>query len=62
MAEEKKEFNQIAYQNQFIKDKYDRIQFLVPKGEKEKIKAYVKEQGKSMNQFMCDLIKKEMGE
>ena len=32
------EFNQIAYQNNYIKEKYDRINLTVPKGKKEKIK------------------------
>ena len=32
------EFNQISYQNEYIKEKYDRINLTVPKGRKEEIK------------------------
>lgn len=38
------EFNQISYQNEYIKEKYDRINLTVPKGRKEEIK---KESGSS---------------
>ena len=31
-------FNQISYQNEYIKEKYDRINLTVPKGRKEEIK------------------------
>ena len=34
-------FNQISYQNEYIKEKYDRINLTVPKGRKEEIKKKV---------------------
>lgn len=49
MAEQ---FNQISYQNSFIKEKYDRINLLVPKGTKEKIKERAKKKGLSMNEYI----------
>ena len=30
-------FNQISYQNEYIKEKYDRINLTVPKGRKEEM-------------------------
>ena len=44
-----------------MKDKYDRIQLVVPKGERERIKMFAKEQGKSLNNWVYELICKEMG-
>ena len=37
------EFNQISYQNEYIKEKYDRINLTVPKGRKEEIKKKAEE-------------------
>lgn len=42
------------------KNKYDRIQLVVPKGEAEKIKAFAKEQGKSVNNLMYTLVSEAM--
>ncbi len=38
MPKTKKEFDQVKYQNQFINEKYDRINLTVPKGDKAVIK------------------------
>ncbi len=54
MEEEK--FNQIKYQNEFIKQKYDRINLTVPKGKKEKIKAAAKAAGQSVNEYINSAI------
>ena len=51
-----KEFNQIAYQNDYIKEKYDRINLTVPKGSKEEIKKKAEAAGKSVNEYINDLI------
>ena len=56
---EKKEFNQIAYQNDYIKEKYDRINLTVPKGRKEEIKKKAAEAGKSVNEYINDLIERD---
>jgi predicted DNA binding CopG/RHH family protein len=58
--EQKENFNQIAYQNNYIKEKYDRINLLVPKGGKEKIKQKAAEAGKSVNEYINELIEREL--
>jgi predicted DNA binding CopG/RHH family protein len=50
------EFNQIAYQNDYIKEKYDRINLTVPKGRKEEIKKKAATVGKSVNEYINGLI------
>lgn len=54
------EFNQIKYQNNYIKEKYDRIGLTLPKGEKERIKELANKQGMSINEYIYGLIKKEL--
>mgnify|MGYP001480103111 FL=1 len=44
------EFNQISYQNEYIKEKYDRINLTVPKGRKEEIKKKAAAAGQSVNE------------
>ncbi|MBO5305580.1 MAG: hypothetical protein J6B12_02340 [Clostridia bacterium] len=53
-------FNQIKYQNEFNKQKYDRISFLVPKGEKEAIKSAADREGKSVNSYILEAVHKQM--
>lgn len=50
------EFNQIAYQNDYIRQKYDRINLTVPKGRKEEIKKKAEAQGMSVNQYINKLL------
>lgn len=45
----------------YIKKAYDEIKVRVPKGEKEKYKAYAEKQDKSLNQLIIDLLDKEIG-
>ena len=54
------EFNQIAYQNDYIKEKYDRINLTVPKGRKEEIKKRAATQGKSVNEYLNGLIDQDI--
>ena len=56
----KNEFNQIAYQNDYIKEKYDRINLTVPKGRKEEIKKRAAAAGKSVNEYINSLIDDDM--
>lgn len=60
MAENKKEFNQIEYQNKYIKEKYDRVGLTMPKGKKEIIKARALEEGLSINEYINALIDKDI--
>ena len=50
------EFNQIAYQNEFNKRNYDRIEIKVPKGRKAVIKAAATAAGQSVNEFIAKAI------
>ena len=50
------EFNQIYYQNEYIKEKYDRINLTVPKGRKEEIKKKAAAAGQSVNEYINALI------
>jgi predicted DNA binding CopG/RHH family protein len=49
-------FNQISYQNEFIRNNYDRINLTVPKGKKEAIKKRADSLGKSVNEYINRLI------
>ncbi len=49
---QEKKFNQIAYQNEFIKNAYDRISLTVPKGQKEVIRAHAEAHGEKVNTFI----------
>ena len=40
----------------YNKKAYDRIDVVVPKGQREVIKAFAASQGKSLNRFICDAI------
>lgn len=55
-----KKFDKVAYDNEFIRMKYDRINLTVPKGDKERIHAYAASMGKSVNAYINDLIKADM--
>lgn len=55
MEEEK--FNQIKYQNEFIKQKYDRVNLTVPKGKRRRSKPPPRQQVKVlMNISILPLI------
>ena len=41
---------------------YDRFEILLPKGEREKIKAYAQSKGLSLNEFIRQAIHKSMEE
>ena len=54
------DFDQIKYQNNYIKEKYDRIGLTIPKGEKERIKEVASKRNMSINEFIYSIIKKEL--
>ena len=54
------EFNQIKYQNEYNKQKYDRTTIMTPKGKKEQIKAAAKASGMSMNEFIVSAIDEKL--
>lgn len=49
-----------AYQNSYIKKKYDRITLLVPSGQKEIIQDAAECNGESVNAFINRLIEQEL--
>ena len=55
-----KEVNQTEYVNDFIRKKYDRINLLIPAGNKEIIKSRAAKKGKSVNQYLNDLIEDDL--
>lgn len=44
--------------NKYIKNNYDRLYITVPKGEKERLTNIATQNGVSLNQYVCDCIKK----
>ena len=50
----------IKASNKYNAKAYDRININVKKGEREKIKAYAESKGKSLNQYITELIEKDM--
>lgn len=44
----------------YNKKTYDRINIIVKKGQRQIIKDYAAQQGKSLNRFICDLVEAEM--
>lgn len=49
-----------AYKNNFAKEKYDRINLTVPKGNKERIRLHADQRGESINGYINRLIKEDM--
>ena len=48
------------YKNQHIKEHYDRINLIVPRGQKENIKRIAEEMGMSVNEYINTLIFKDI--
>ncbi|RKJ78381.1 hypothetical protein D7X33_09910 [Butyricicoccus sp. 1XD8-22] len=59
MAYKKKE-DAIAYQNKYIAKAYDRINLVVRKGEKDKIKFHAEKRGESINGFINRAIRNQI--
>ena len=57
---EKVKFDKIAYNNRFIAQSYDRINLTVPKGNKDRIKAYAEKNGESINGYINRLIDSDL--
>ena len=54
-------FNQSKYANEFAKEKYDRLNIQVPKGQKAVIEEHWRNKGyKSLNAYVNDLIARDM--
>ena len=48
--------------DKYLKEKVDEFKIRVPKGQKAVIQAHAKSKGKSLNSYVVDLIKSDMGE
>lgn len=48
--------------NRYLREQVETATIRFKKGDKKRIQAFAKEQGKSLNQFILDLIAKEMSE
>lgn len=53
-------FNQFKYQNDYNKEKYDRLTLVMPKGKKDKVKKRADELNKSVNGYINDVIDEDM--
>lgn len=49
-----------AVKNRYANKAYDRINLLVPKGEKEKIKEHAEKNGESVNGYINRIIEEDM--
>ena len=58
--EEKKRFNKTEYDNRYIKEHKDLINFLMEKGTKERIKAAADQAGQSSSEFIRDAIEDKL--
>lgn len=56
-------FNQAKYIQEYQKENYDRCIFNLPKGKKEELKRHWTKKGyESLNQYINDLIRKDMND
>ena len=60
MTSEKEKFDQIKYQNNYNRQKYDHVNLMIPKGMKDQIKAIAKEKGESMNEYIWKAVQNRM--
>lgn len=61
-GQEKHAFNQIAYQNEFNRKKYDRINLTMQKGKKERVRVAAAAAGQSVNEYINAAIEKALNE
>lgn len=55
-------FDKVKYNNDYNAKKYDSLRIVVPKGQKEKIKAFAESKGESINSFVNKAIEAAMNE
>ena len=59
MSEAKRKANK-KWNDENLSKRYDRIQLVVPKGKKDKIKAFAENNGESLNGFVNRIIDEAM--
>lgn len=62
IEEEQKAKASTRAKNKYNASHYDSLRIVVPKGDKERIRAFADSRGQTINGFVNCLIKKEMGE
>ncbi len=62
MGDNKETFNQIKYQNEYNRQKYDTILVTLPKGKKDKVKKRASSLGKSVSRYINDMIDRDIEE
>ena len=50
-------FNAVKYRNEYDREHYERVNLSLPKGSKEMIVEKAKASGKSISQYVLDLVK-----
>lgn len=58
--ETKKKFNKQDYDNQYIKNNKDRINFVMEKGTKDRIKAAADQAGQTSSEFIREAIEEKL--
>ena len=59
MSEAKKNANK-KWNDANLKERYDRLQLVIPKGQKEVVQAEARRRGESVNSFIWQLIQAEL--
>lgn len=57
----KEKKREIAYNNEYNRENYDRITIMMPKGTREKLKEIARERGESVNALVAALLKERYG-
>lgn len=60
MEEQKKRNKKTEYKNRYQAENYDQVRLVVPKGEKERIKAAADAERISINAYIVQAIKEKM--
>ena len=54
-------FDKQAYDHDYVRQNYDRIEFTVPKGKKAELKALAKQEGLTVPQLLAEAVKSRYG-
>ena len=54
-------FDKTAYDNEYVKQHYDKVSFTVPKGKRDALKALAKQEGLSVNDLLKMAVFKAYG-
>lgn len=54
-------FDKTKYQNEYVRETYDRVTVLVPKGKRDDIKRLAKSKGISANQLIVEALESYYG-